>query len=40
MNQMVLILILVPRNFRLLAEYEKGGESYYTYGLQDRIFLI
>jgi len=25
---------LVPRNFRLLAELEKGGDSFCTYGLQ------
>ena len=26
----------IPRTFRLLAEYEKGGDSYFTYGLTDR----
>jgi hypothetical protein len=27
---------LVPRVFRLLAEMEKGGEGFYTYGLEKR----
>lgn len=26
--------ILVPRVFRLLAELEKGGSAFYTYGLE------
>ncbi len=30
----------IPRTFRLLAEYEKGGDSYFTYGLTDRKFSL
>jgi len=28
---------LVPRVFRLLAEMEKGGSGFYTYGLEKGI---
>ena len=26
----------IPRTFRLLAEFEKGGDGFYSYGLEDR----
>ena len=31
-----IINYIVPRVFRLLAEMEKGGEGFYTYGLEKR----
>ncbi len=31
---------VIPRTFKLLAEFEKGGDAFYTYGLEDRKTLI
>ncbi len=30
----------VPRIFRLLAEMEKGGETFFTYGLEKRKIIL
>lgn len=29
----------IPRTFRLLAEFEKGGDGLVTYGLEDRKYI-
>lgn len=36
MTVSIYLLIAMPRTFRLLSEFEKGGEGFYTYGLEDR----